>query len=423
MSGLNGGVGAARTDSGGARGDERQAVPADAVPNTAAGILKAAEQLVPVLRERADEIEQARTLPAEVVELLRGTGVFRMGWAREWGGPELTSMEQTHVVETLARGDASAAWAAVIGANTGLIANFLDQGVVKEVYPRLDMVTAGVLAPAGHAERVPGGYRLTGRWSFGSGIAHSDWVTSGAFVFQDGEPYASPDGSNPHESRQFIVPCVNVEVVGNWDTTGLRGTGSSDYTMTDVFVPESHTFTFWEARGRRSPLAQPESYMRPLCGVPLGTARAALDHAREVALSRVDRMTGTAWKDSRRVQVALAECEADLNASRAGVYGAMSRQWEVLAAGGTLDDLTVEERAASPLAWRHAFRTARSVVERLYDLLQTWSIGHGSVLDRALRDTATMCQNLTAQEAVLESVGAYLLGGTPRFRISLGLDV
>ncbi|MFJ1705017.1 acyl-CoA dehydrogenase family protein [Kitasatospora sp. NPDC088346] len=396
--------------------------PGAGAPTTAAAeILARAKALAPVLRARAQEIEQARRLPADVVELLRGTGVFRMGWGREWGGPELTSMEQTAVVEALAHGDASAAWCGVIGANTGLLANFLDQRVVKEVYPDLDMITAGVLAPAGRAERVPGGFRLSGRWSFGSGIGHSDWVTSGAFVYQDGEPYASPDGSNPHESRQFIVPCDQVEVDDNWHTTGLCGTGSCDYTVTDVFVPEEHTFTFYEARGRRSPLSQPESFMRALCGVPLGVARAALDHAREIALTRVDRMTGTAWSDSFRVQVTLAECEADYNATRNGVYTAMTRQWEVLAAGGTLDDLTPDERAASPLAWLHAFRTSRTIVDRLYDLLQTWSINRTSPMDRWLRDTATMCQNLTAQDAVLESVGAYLLGGTPKFRISLGL--
>jgi alkylation response protein AidB-like acyl-CoA dehydrogenase len=161
--------------------------------------------------------------------------------------------------------------------------------------------------------------------------------------------------------------------------------------------------------------------MRSLCGVPLGVARAALDHARTIALTRVDRMTGVAWADSYRVQVALAECEADFNATRNGVYGSMRRQWEVLAASGTLDDLTPNERAASPLAWVHAFRTSRSIVSRLYDLLQTWSINRSSPMDRWLRDTATMCQNLSAQDAIFESVGTYLLGGTPKFRICLGI--
>ncbi|MFD0275252.1 acyl-CoA dehydrogenase family protein [Kitasatospora sp. NPDC127111] len=384
-------------------------------------ILRRARALAPVLRERAPEIEANRTLPAEVVELLRGTGVFGMCFGREWGGPELTSMEQTEVVEALAYGDASAAWCAVIGANTGIYANFLDQTVAKELFPRLDLVVAGLLQPSGRAERVPGGFRLSGRWSFGSGIRHADWVTSGAFIFQDGEPWAAPGSKHAHDSRQFLVPRSAVRVVENWDTTGLCGSGSCDYTMTDVFVPEEHTYTFATVHGRRGPLAQPDAFTRAMCGVPLGVARAALDHAREIATTRFDRMAGRAWADSWRVQTELARLEAEFNATREGVYGSMRRQWEVLAAGGTLDDLTPTERAASPLAWLHAFRNSRAVVARTYDLLQTWSINRSSPMDRWLRDTAVMAQHLVAQDRILQSAGAYLLGGTPEFGISLGL--
>jgi len=397
------------------------ATPAADVPSTAAEILARAKALAPVLRERSAEIEQARRLPEDVVQMLRDTGVYRMSFGREWGGPELTSMEQTEVVEALSYGDASAGWCGVIGANTGLLSNFLQPAVVREMFPSLDMITAGVLAPAGRAEKVAGGFRLSGRWSFGSTITHCDWVMSGAFVFEDGRPYASPDGSNPRESRQFMVPREQVEVIDNWDTTGLCGSGSCDYTITDVFVPEEHSLTFDTVRGRPGPLAQPDAFTRSLCGVPLGVARAALDHAREVALTRVDRMTGVAWADSYRVQVLLAECEADFNATRNGVYGSLRRQWEVLAAGGTLDDLTPTERAACPLSWLHAFRTARSIVNRLYDLLQTWSINRSSPMDRWLRDTATMCQHLSAQDRIVQSAGAYLLGGKPEFGICLGI--
>jgi len=156
--------------------------------------------------------------------------------------------------------------------------------------------------------------------------------------------------------------------------------------------------------------------------MPLGVARAALDHVRETVESRVDRLTGTAWRDSWRVQVALAECEADFTATRGGVYEALERQWAVLSAGGTLDDLTPTERTAVPLATWHAFHTARSIVGRLYDLLQTWSIYRDrSPVDRWLRDTNTMCQHLAAHDRILQSAGAYLLGGKPEFGICLGI--
>jgi alkylation response protein AidB-like acyl-CoA dehydrogenase len=395
--------------------------PVAEVPRTATEILARAKVLAPVLRERSAEIEQARRLPADVVDMIRDAGVFGMCFGRDWGGAELTSMEQTEVVEALSYGDASAAWCGVIGANTGIYSAFLDQDVAREMFPGPDTIVAGLLQPSGRAEKVPGGYRLTGRWPFGSGIAHADWVTSGAFIYSGGKPCPSPDGSDPHDSRQFMVPRAQVEVIDNWHTTGLCGSGSSDYTITDVFVPEEHTYSFDTVRGRSGPLAQPDAFTRSMCGVPLGVARAALDHAREVALTRVDRMTGVAWADSYRVQVTLAECEADFNATRNGVYGSMRRQWEVLAAGGTLDDLTPDERAASPLSWVHAFRTSRSIVNRLYDLLQTWSINRSSPMDRWLRDTTTMCQHLTAQDRILQSAGAYLVGGKPEFGICLGI--
>lgn len=392
---------------------------AAAPPETATEILARAKAIAPLLRERSAEIEQHRRLPADVVEMLRGTGVFRMGFSREWGGPELTSMEQTEVIEALAHGDASAGWCAMIGMDTGLYASFLDEPVAKEMFTSLDMITAGLLFPVGRAELAPGGYRLTGRWQFGSGITHCDWVISGAFIYRDGRPEPGPAGE-PHDSRLMMVPRSQVEVIDTWHTTGLAGSGSCDYTITDVFVPEERTLTFGAVRNGSGPLAQPEVHMRNMPGVPLGVARAALDHVREIAATRV-RPAGGGWADNWRVQVTVAECEADLFASRQAVYGGMRRQWDVLSSGGTLDDLTPDERAALPLSRLHAFRTARSVVSRLYDLLQTESVYRRSPMDRWLRDTTTMCQHIVAQDRILQSAGAYLLDARPDFPLSLGI--
>ncbi|HEY5854046.1 MAG TPA: acyl-CoA dehydrogenase family protein [Aldersonia sp.] len=377
----------------------------------ATDILARAAAIAPRLRARSEDIERARRLPDDVVAMLRETGVFRMGFTREWGGPGLTSIEQTRVIETLAYGDTSAGWCAMIGSDTGLYASFLDPDVARRMFPNLDMVTAGLLFPVGRAERVRGGYRLTGRWQFGSGITHSDWVISGAFVYRDGVPEPSPQG-DPHDSRLLMVPRSQVEIIDTWHTTGLAGSGSCDYQIADVFVPEAHTLEFATVHGRPGPLAQPEVHMRNMPGVALGTARAALDHVRDVCGARAD---------DYRTQVTLAECEADFLAARHAVYGSLQRQWDVLSAGGTLDDLTPDERAALPLSRLHAFRTARSIVSRLYDLRQTAAIYRSSPLDRWLRDTTVMCQHIVAQDRILQSVGAHLLGGTPGFPLCLGL--
>ncbi|MFD0207090.1 MULTISPECIES: acyl-CoA dehydrogenase family protein [Saccharothrix] len=398
----------------------RTGVGADPVSpdSPAAEIMARAKAVAPLLRERAAEIEDARRLPADLVEVLRGTGVFRMGFGRNWGGPELNSVEQTEVIEALSYGDAGAGWCAMIGSDSGLYAQFLDEAVAKEMFTSLDMVTAGLLFPTGRAELVPGGYRLTGRWPFGSGITHADWVISGAFLYRDGQPEPGEDG-DPHDSKLFIVPRADVEVIDTWHTTGLAGSGSCDYAITDVFVPEGRTVTFDTVRNGEGPLAQPEVHMRNMPGVPLGVARAALDHVREIASTKVG--PAGAMADDYRTQVTIADCEADFAATRHAVYAALRRQHEVLSAGGTLDDLTADERAALPLSRRHAFRTARSIVSRLYDLLQTSSIYQRSPMDRWLRDTNTMCQHVVAQDRILQSAGAYLLGSKPSFALSLGV--
>lgn len=395
-------------------------VEAAAPANGAAEILARAKAVAPLLREWSDAIERQRRLPDEVVEILRTTGVFRMGFSRDWDGPELTSIEQTEVIEALSYGDTSAGWCAMIGMDTGLYTSFLERRVAREMFPRLDMITAGLLFPVGRADLVPGGYRLTGRWQFGSGINHCDWVVSGAFMFRDGEPVPSPSGE-PRDSRLFMVPRAQVELIDTWHTTGLAGSGSCDYTITDVFVPEEHSLSFDTVRSGGGPLAHPEVHMRNMPGVPLGVARAALDHVRAIASTKVHPGSGARWADNHRIQVTLGECEADFFATRSAVYGSLRRQWEILADGATMHDLSAEERAAVPLARTHAFRTARSIVSRLYDLLQTASIYRSSPMDRWLRDTTTMCQHIVAQERILQSAGAHLLGGKPEFPLCLGI--
>ncbi|GAA3299699.1 MULTISPECIES: acyl-CoA dehydrogenase family protein [Dactylosporangium] len=382
-------------------------------PADAAEVLRRAQALAPVLRDRAEDIERNRRLPADVVAALKATGVFRMGFPRELGGLELSSIEQTEVIEALAYGDASAGWCSMIGSDSGLYAAFLESDVVERMFPSLDMVVAGMLFPGGRADRVPGGFRLTGRWQFGSGITHADWVISGAFRYSDGIAEPGPGGIGPG-SVLLMVPRAQVEVIDTWHTTGLSGSGSCDYTITDVFVPDEHTLYFSDVRSRPGLLAQPEVHMRNMPGVPLGVARAALDHAREVVVA-------TGRSDDYRSQIVLADCEADFAATRHAVYGALRRQHEVLTAGGTLDDLTALERAALPLSRRHAFRTARSILTRLYDLAQTSAIYRPSPLDRWLRDTTTMCQHVVAQDRILQTAGAHLLGGRPTFPLALGI--
>jgi indole-3-acetate monooxygenase len=385
-------------------------------PSTKEEILARARAAVPLLRRRSEEIEQRRSLPPDVVELLRATGVFRMAMRKSWGGPELDSAAQTEVIEILSTGDTSAGWCAMIGMDTGIYAEYLDEAVAREMFPTMDEITAGAILPLGRAERVPGGFRVSGDWKFGSGITHSDWLVAGCFVYRDGEMEPSPYGGPAHWRIMFARP-AQFEILDTWHTTGLRGSGSRDYRVRDLFVPEEHSFSL---AGPRTPSAMtpPESILRNMSGVPLGAARAALDHVREMAATRINHTTQTSWREDYRVQTTIAEAEMELGAARDGVYRSLEELWELLEAGR---ELTPDQRVRSVLARVHSFRVARSVVSRLYDLVATSAIYQPSPLDRWLRDVNTMCQHVIAQDQILQSSGAFLLGGTPQNPFSLGI--
>ncbi|MEU4447571.1 acyl-CoA dehydrogenase family protein [Actinosynnema sp. NPDC050801] len=385
-------------------------------PLTAQEILARAKAAAPMLREQSEEIERTRCLPLDVIELLRGTGVFRMAVPAASGGPELNAMEQTEVIEALALGDSSAAWCAMIGMDTPLYANYLDEAVARELFTDPDMVTAGLILPIGRADRVPGGFRVNGRWQFGSGITHADWVVAGCFVYDDGKPEPSPSGV-PMHWRIMIARQDQFEIHDTWHTTGLAGSGSRDYQATDLFVPEGHSFSLGKSR-ITGPSSTPEAVLRNMPGVPLGVARAALDFVRELASGRVDRPTQQPWAETYRVQMAIGEAEMELRAAREAVYGTLRAQWELLEAGG---EPTPDQRVATALARTNSFRAARSVVSKLYDLIATTAIYKPSPMDRWLRDVNTMCQHVIAQDQVIQSAGAYLLGGTPHNPFSIGI--
>ncbi|NKS56311.1 acyl-CoA dehydrogenase [Rhodococcus hoagii] len=389
------------------------------VPNTAAEILSAVQGLAPSLRARSVEIEEARRMPADIVEMLRAAGVFRMGFSAEFGGPNLTSMEQTRVLEELARADASVGWCGMIGMDSGLYSAYLTPDAVRELFPTPDTITGGMVQPNGRAERVPGGYMLTGKYSLGSGITHADRISAGALTCTDGQVDINPTG-NPNWIVTVLAP-EDVKMIDTWNSTGLAGSGSIHYEVNGVFVPEQHVFNFSRPKSRSGPLSAPDALMRKMPGVPLGTARAALDYARAVISEKTNSQTGQAWKDHYRAQFVLGQCEMDYLTIRHAVYGSLEHKWQLLNGDATYPDLTPDERVGSVLIALKAFRESLSIVRRLYDLLATASIYKPSLLDRSMRDLTTMCQHVMAQDVIVQSAGAHFLGGEPGFPFALGI--
>ena len=339
-------------------------------PMSAADILANARALSGYLREKSHEIEDARRLPDEVAARLRDAGMFRLMMPKEWGGPEMRPAEQVEVIEELAKANASAAWCVMIGCDSGFFAGFLDDDAAREIYPRLDMASAGSATPSGRADRVPGGYRVTGQWSFGSGVTHAEVVALACVLYENGAPVAKVPGAPV--SCAFLTPASNVVVVDNWRTTGMRGTGSCDYSVKDLFVPERFLCNIRPPARRPGVLwRRATNFLPKVAGVPLGAARAAIDYAVDAIKNRVEVPSGRPLRNSGRIQSVIADAEMMLGAARAYVFDAMDREWTRLENN---QRPTIRERTDAWLSRVNAAQSAREIVRLLYDAMGSASI-------------------------------------------------
>jgi len=376
------------------------------VPMSVSDIYANARALSGYLAEKSAEIDAARRLPPEVAARVREAGMFRLTMPKAWGGPELSPAEQVEVIEELAKANVSTAWCVMIGCDSGFFAGYLDDAAGREIYPRLDMATAGAVVPTGRAERVDGGFRVTGQWAFGSGVSHADVVGLSCVIFEKGAPLAKPSGAPA--TCGLLAPAATVEIVDNWHTTGMRGTGSSDYRVKDLFVAERFNVDLMLPARRDGVLWRHHTnFLHKMSGVPLGAARAALDHVAGVLQHKVEMPGGRLYKNIGRLQSVVADAEMMLCAARSYVFFALEREWARLEKN---EPPTVRERADAWLARLNASQAARDIIRMLYDAVGSAAIySELSPLDRALRDAETFCQHITAQRKTLELVGAMLL--------------
>lgn len=380
-----------------------------------ARILAKAVALENVLWKRTAEIDELNRLPDDLVSDLRESGVFRMGFSSDRGGPEMSECEKARVVEALARGNASVAWCVMVGMDTGIYADFLGAGRGVEVLTGIDDITAGSIPPMGRADRVEGGYRVSGSWRFGSGISHADWVVAGCVVHRGGRVEQNV-GSVTSRAKWIVVVAERGAFTIDPDLkmSGLKGSGSFSYSTDDLYVPEAHVFSFANP-AIKSPNTAVDSILRTMPAVPLGVAEAALNYAIGMAEARIDSIEGCKWKVSSRVQAVIAACEMRLGAARAYVYGVLDAFDRGIGEGGGGGHVSLA------LSRMNAFREARYIVQTLIDLTGSSAVALSCPLTGWLNDLNVMCQHAAVQEQVVQSAGAVLLGGEPSNRFSVGL--
>lgn len=371
-------------------------------------ILANARLAAPVLREEARESEQRRELTPRVVEALRSTGVFRMPMPRAWGGPEVDICTQVEILEELSAADGAAGWCAMVGSDAGFYTAAIDDAPARKLYPDLDGITAGWIVPAGKLYRVEGGYRLTGRWQFGSGCTHADVIIGGAVVYDDGAPVITEEGRP--EVRVAMLPADNFEILDTWHTTGLAGSGSHDYTTDGAFVLAEQTFRFRDLRDRRRAgvlYTWPGMFFANLPAVPLGIARAALEATDELLAKKMLIPEMRPAREDPRVRAGVAQAHAMVGAVRSYMFDVLGELWATLETG---DEPSLRLRAALVGAYMHTIRTCRDAVTILADVVGSASIYRSCPIERYLRDLTTISQHLMGQPKIMEMGGAMWLG-------------
>jgi len=379
-----------------------------------ADYIERARQLAPMIAAAGDEIERRRDLPEPVVAALAERGLFRLLLPRSLGGAELPPAAYVPVVEEIAKHDASVAWCLGQACGCTMTAAYLAPEVAREIFGgERGIVAWGPPGPA-EARMAPGGYRLTGTWSFASGSHHATWLGAHVAVFaEDGAPRLRPDGAPVF--RTLLFPKTQAAMTDIWRVIGLRGTGSDSYTVTGLFVPEDHAVErSADAKPRETGLLYAFSssnvYSAGFAGVALSIARAVLDAFVELARDKIPRGAKRTLRDNNVIQAQVAQSEARIGAARAFLLGALEDIWRE---AGRIGRLSLDHNATIRLASTWAIHQAREAIDTLYHAAGATAIFEENPFERRFRDIHTVVQQYQGRQAHFETVGQILLGLGP----------
>jgi alkylation response protein AidB-like acyl-CoA dehydrogenase len=365
-------------------------------------LVRAAAALRPVVRAHHDEIERDQCLPKALVEHCHAAGFYSMVIPRELGGHQVDPLTYVRVVELLAEGAGAVGWNLANNSIGQLVTLGLPDEGVHEIYAdAADTVIAGTaVMGGGQAFPVEGGYRVTGRWPFGSGCQESSWMLGSFQILEGGQPRRSPDGSSVHWRGVFRRSEAQI-VEGSWDVSGLRATGSFDWTVDDVFLPERRTMVHagvpldnqWKRWPGLSYALPAQAWVGPHhSAVITGIARAGIEALIELAAEKTPRGRTGRLCESPQVQDAVGRADAILNAGRAYRSATIAELWNTLAAG---EETTLEQRARCRLAAVHATDSAREAMDLMYRHGGSTSFQRASRLAECWRDLHVVAQAVT----------------------------
>ncbi|MEX0783834.1 MAG: acyl-CoA dehydrogenase family protein [Dehalococcoidia bacterium] len=389
------------------------AVRLDLSPAASSPLIDAAIALQPLIRERADEIERTGRLPSDVVEAIREAGLFHLTLPEDLGGLEADPVTASRVVEEISLADGSAGWCVMIANQNGAILGSFPQEETR-ILTANRAVMCGTARPIGRAVATEGGYIVSGRWPFASGSSHASWFGGECVVYDGDQPRLDADGNQV--TRMCVMPRDSVTIHETWDTTGLRGTASNDFSCENVLVPAD--------RGAQM-LVTPPQHPWVLFRAPalvftnhgsqaLGVARAAIENVAAIGKVKSGYGSDAPMAQSPRLQGPIAEATALVESARHYLYAATQQLWDALNAGAS-DEEVAPLRARVRLATSHAASSSVRAVDLVHAAIGTASLFRKNPIERHFRDIHMAAAHVMIGPLTYEAAGRVELGLEAQF--------
>ena len=372
--------------------------------------MRRARDVVPILRERAQKCEEARVLLPENEKLLHETGLFRFHQPKRFGGMELPFVAVVDIVAELARGCPSTAWnVGNLGCHHWILGYYAPetQHELWDANPDV-LIASSIALAAGRGRKADGGFVVSGKWPFSSGVDNSNWNMLAVTIYEDDKAV---------DWRLCLVPKTDYRVIDTWYAMGMVGTGSKDIEVKEVFVPERRALALQRCRGGlehpgaalnksalfRVPLVAAAGH--PLSATALGTAEGAFEHVLQAFRTRVGTYTGAKVSDFQAVQIKLARARCLIDSARHLIReSALVFQ----------DEENLGAEAKLRLRAQNAFGVAqaREAVETLWSFYGANAIYTRDPLQRYLRDVQAASQHFSFNFDIAGSAyGSVALGG------------
>ena len=375
--------------------------------------IDAAMSLAPHIAAAREELDLERHIPDHLAKLVDEAGVYRLFLPASMGGPQLHPITAYRVIEEVSRVEASVGWCGLLSNGGALFTGNFTPSTAERMFGNPpDFRCAGSFRPLGETRPVPGGFRVSGRWDYASGIANANWLFVNSRLVDEEGPVMTEAGRPA--TVMLFTPVDTATVHDTWHVVGLRGTGSNDFVLEDVFVPEERSFRLYDPPLEPGFLYHPRTMLTAVwvlvSAVALGTARGAMDAFLALASESGTTISTTLLRDRPQVQSKVGEAEAIISGARAYLLDAVDAAWDSFG-----DDMPLPspEIAQARLAITHSIHQAVRAVDILFHAAGTNAIHQGNGLERRWRDVHVVAQHGAGLLSNYEFGGQAVMGLRP----------